>query len=55
LPTDFPFDTDGYRAPTSDFIDGIEYDGRRPNAYLETFDIGLKGSGTVADPDRAGE
>lgn len=39
---DFPFDTDGYRPPTSDFIDGIEYDGRRPNAYLGKFAIGLK-------------
>jgi nitrate/nitrite transport system substrate-binding protein len=39
---DFPFDADGYRAPVSDFIDGIEYDGRRPNAYLTKFAIGLK-------------
>jgi nitrate/nitrite transport system substrate-binding protein len=43
----FPFGTDGYRPPTSDFIDGVEYDGRRPNAYLETLVIGLKGSETV--------
>jgi nitrate/nitrite transport system substrate-binding protein len=42
-PADFP-DTDGYRAPTAGFIDGIEYDGRWPNAYLEKFAIGLKGS-----------
>jgi len=40
---DFPFDTDGYRPPTHDFIDGMEYDGRQPNAYLDTFAIGLKG------------
>jgi nitrate/nitrite transport system substrate-binding protein len=39
---DFPFDTDGYRPPVSDFIDGIEYDGRHPNAYLAKFAIGLK-------------
>lgn len=44
---DFPWDTDGYRAPTRDFIDGMEYDGRRPNAYLEKFAIGLKGSQKV--------
>ena len=31
---DFPWDTDGYRAPTKEFIDGIEYDGRKPNEYL---------------------
>jgi nitrate/nitrite transport system substrate-binding protein len=45
--SDFPFGSDGYRAPTSAFIDGIEYDGRRPNAYLRKFAIGLK------DQDRA--
>jgi nitrate/nitrite transport system substrate-binding protein len=41
---DFPWDTDGYRIATKDFIDGIEYDGRQPNAYLQKFAIGLKGS-----------
>jgi nitrate/nitrite transport system substrate-binding protein len=40
--TDFPFDTDGYRPPTDAFIDGIEYDGRHPNDYLERLPIGLK-------------
>jgi nitrate/nitrite transport system substrate-binding protein len=39
---DFPFDSDGYRPPTADFIDGVEYDGRQPNAYLRKFAIGLK-------------
>jgi nitrate/nitrite transport system substrate-binding protein len=39
---DFPT-TDGFRAPTHDFIDGVEYDGRKPNAYIEKFAIGLKG------------
>ena len=39
---DFPWDSDGYREPTAEFIDGIEYDGRRPNAYLESLEIGLK-------------
>lgn len=33
----------GYRAATKEFIDGISYDGRKPNAYLEQFKIGLKG------------
>jgi nitrate/nitrite transport system substrate-binding protein len=33
----------GFRAPTDAFIDGVEYDGRQPNAYLEQFAIGLKG------------
>ena len=40
----FPWDTDGFRAPTKEFIDGIEYDGRKPNDYLAKFAIGLKGS-----------
>src|SRR5579885_2334828 len=34
--------TDGYKPPTSAFIDGIEYDGRKPNDYLAKFAIGNK-------------
>ncbi len=44
---DFPWDTDGYRAPQSEFIDGVTFDGRAPNAYLEQFPIGLKGDQKV--------
>ena len=44
---DFPWDADGYRAPVSDMIDGVAYDGHTPNAYLEQFPIGLKGDQTV--------
>lgn len=40
---DFPWNTDGYRAPTREFIDGTEYDGRKPNDYLARFAIGLRG------------
>ena len=40
--TDFPWDTDGYRSPTNEFIDNITYDGRAPNAYLQSLTIGLK-------------
>ena len=42
---DFPWDSDGYKAPTpaADIIDGIAYDGKAPNAYLESLPIGLKG------------
>lgn len=40
---DFPFGTDGYKPATKDFIDGIEYDGHKPNAYINKFAIGLKG------------
>ncbi|TNF14960.1 MAG: nitrate ABC transporter substrate-binding protein [Rhodobacteraceae bacterium] len=39
---DFPWDTDGYRDPTSDIIDGVEYNGRTPNAYIDSLPIGLK-------------
>ncbi|HEY5806830.1 MAG TPA: CmpA/NrtA family ABC transporter substrate-binding protein, partial [Povalibacter sp.] len=44
---DFPFGIDGYRAPTKEFIDGTEYDGRKPNDYLAKFAIGLKGEQKV--------
>ncbi len=46
---DFPWDSDGYKAPTpaEDIIDGIAYDGKAPNAYLDTLPIGLKGAQTV--------
>jgi nitrate/nitrite transport system substrate-binding protein len=39
---DVPWESDGYRAPTSEFIDGIEYDGRKPLEYLAKFAIGNK-------------
>ena len=47
---DFPWDSDGFKAPTpaTDIIDGIAYDGRAPNAYLESLPIGLKGTQTVS-------
>jgi nitrate/nitrite transport system substrate-binding protein len=38
-------DTDGYRPPDSGFIDGVTYDGRKPNEYLRSFAIGLKDGG----------
>jgi nitrate/nitrite transport system substrate-binding protein len=38
---DFAKET-GYKAPQSEFIDGITYDGTKPNAYLSQFPIGLK-------------
>ncbi len=46
---DFPWDSDGYKAatPAEDIIDGIGYDGRTPNAYLDSLPIGLKGEQIV--------
>jgi len=38
---------DGFRAPQSEFIDGMTFDGSKPNAYLESFPIGLKGKDTI--------
>ncbi len=42
--SDFPeFSSEsGFKPPTAEFIDGVEYDGRAPNAYLQKFAIGLK-------------
>jgi len=40
--SDFPFPTDGFRPATNDFIDGKEYDAKKPNAYIKSFEIGLK-------------
>ncbi|TCK05929.1 CmpA/NrtA family ABC transporter substrate-binding protein [Marinobacterium mangrovicola] len=43
--SEFPdFDSEeGFKAPQTQFIDGVTYDGRKPNEYLEKFSIGLKG------------
>ncbi|MBI4006305.1 MAG: nitrate ABC transporter substrate-binding protein, partial [Gammaproteobacteria bacterium] len=45
-PEDLP-KTDGYKSATAEFIDGIEFDARKPNEYLSKFTIGLKGDDTV--------
>ncbi len=39
---DVPWDTDGYKPPTSDFIDGVTYDGKDPIGYLNSHKIGNK-------------
>jgi nitrate/nitrite transport system substrate-binding protein len=50
---DFPAGSDGFKAPTpaADVIDGIAFDGRQPNAYLESLSIGLKGKQRVSGAD----
>jgi nitrate/nitrite transport system substrate-binding protein len=35
-------DTDGYRAPSDRFIDGVRFDAKAPTAYLRSFSIGHK-------------
>ena len=52
---DFDLTTDGFRAPTHEFIDGIEYDGRKPNAYIERLAIGLKGQQKVESGNVVGQ
>ena len=43
LPIDFPAsDYDGYREPSSDFIDGRTYDAKDPVGYINGFEIGNK-------------
>jgi nitrate/nitrite transport system substrate-binding protein len=37
----------GYRAPQSEFIDNVTFDGSKPNAYLKKLAIGLKGEDKV--------
>jgi nitrate/nitrite transport system substrate-binding protein len=40
--------------PAGDIIDGIPYDGRAPNAYLDSLPIGLKGAQTVVGDEVQG-
>ncbi|MGB0658858.1 MAG: CmpA/NrtA family ABC transporter substrate-binding protein [Mangrovicoccus sp.] len=49
-------DEDGYKDPTpaEDIIDGIAYDGMKPNAYLDSLPIGLKGEQTVVGSEVKG-
>ncbi|WP_298496727.1 CmpA/NrtA family ABC transporter substrate-binding protein [uncultured Maritimibacter sp.] len=46
---DFDWTSDGYKpaTPAEDIIDGIAYDGRTPNAYLDSLPIGLKAEQVV--------
>ena len=53
---DFPWDSDGFKDPTpaADIIDGIPFDGRQPNAYIDSLPIGLKGDQTIVDNEIQG-
>ncbi len=42
-------ETDGYRPVDKGFLDGIPYDGRKPNAYLRSLAIGKKDGGAEAE------
>src|SRR3546814_19272406 len=39
--------TDGFKPAQSGFIDGVTYDGRKPNEYPTRFAIGLQAAQTV--------
>ncbi|ESS71896.1 nitrate transport ATP-binding protein NrtC [Methyloglobulus morosus KoM1] len=46
--SDFPAEGEsGFKPTSSDFIDGIAFDGTKPNDYLTKFAIGLKGKQKV--------
>ena len=43
---DFETET-GFKPEQTEFIDGVSYDGTKPNEYLKKFSIGLKGSDKI--------
>ncbi|MGP9790839.1 CmpA/NrtA family ABC transporter substrate-binding protein [Roseinatronobacter sp. NSM] len=43
----FPFGTDGFRDVVDHAIDGLPFDGRAPNAYIDSFPLGLTGEQVV--------
>ncbi|MBA4176941.1 MAG: nitrate ABC transporter substrate-binding protein [Leptothrix sp. (in: Bacteria)] len=45
--SDVPAKSDGFKGPQDGFIDGVVYDGRKPNEYLGKFKIGLKAKEAV--------
>jgi nitrate/nitrite transport system substrate-binding protein len=54
--SDFPADDEsGFKPPQSDFIDGITYDGSKPNDYLGKLKIGLKGKQTIVGGGKVAE
>lgn len=38
---------DGFREPQKEFIDGVVYDGKKPNEYIDKFSIGLKSNDKI--------
>ena len=45
---EIPKTSDGYKPATKDFIDGNEYDGKKPIEYLNSFKIGIKDDPSLA-------
>lgn len=48
MPADALPSTDGYRADQGKFIDGVAYDGHKPNAYIDSLKIGLHATQKVS-------
>lgn len=44
---DFPFGSDGYKPVDTGFMDKVPFDGKKPNDYLASLEIGLKRSQKV--------
>ena len=52
---DFDLAGDGFKPATKDFIDGIEYDGRKPNAYIDKLPLSLKGAQKIENGNVVGK
>lgn len=54
--SDFPWNSDGYKPATAptDTIDGVVYDGRTPNSYIDSLKIGLKSTQQIKDAEIVG-
>jgi nitrate/nitrite transport system substrate-binding protein len=52
--SDFPWDSDGFRPVLNGMIDGVPYDGKTPNAYIDSLSIGLKGNQRIVGDDIQG-
>lgn len=46
---DVPWETDGYKPATKEFIDGLQYDGRKPIEYINSHKIGNKDPNTLSE------
>jgi nitrate/nitrite transport system substrate-binding protein len=52
---DFPPGPDAMRAPTADLIGGPVFDGSKPNAYIDSFMVGLKGNQKIEGGEVVGK
>lgn len=46
---DVPWETDGYKPATKEFIDGLQFDGRKPIEYINSHKIGNKDPKTLSE------